>query len=345
MRIERVIARNFAEASDLVKRRHGPNSMVLATSKVDGMTELLVALDGSVERRSEPNQQSTFTPDVVAASQPTASAGRAPGISPGGARMVDAIRKELVALEHRLNSISEAAQSVDLKMNLLEQGVSAAYAQVLLDAGTGCRAAAQRLMADLSCMDLAHLQRSGAVLVVGPAGSGKTTLTMQLACTLKAGQSAAPSVVGLRDPRPGSRERFFGMADLCGLEAQWNATAVTRAVIDSGGSLNAPLDPAVAAVTGAFNVLCLPANCGRGAALRCLQSGIRVDAVVICFWERLVLPLGLLSLLAELKLPLLGVSATADPRSMVLTPSPDALQVGLEAVLALCLNPPAAQAA
>ena len=63
MRIERVVAGTFSEASERARQRFGRDALVLSTSKVGNVTELLVCVDLEEE------------PAPVAAVTPTAAAG------------------------------------------------------------------------------------------------------------------------------------------------------------------------------------------------------------------------------------------------------------------------------
>ena len=53
MRIERVVADTFSEASERARQRFGRDALVLSTNKVGNVTELLVCIDMEAEAQND----------------------------------------------------------------------------------------------------------------------------------------------------------------------------------------------------------------------------------------------------------------------------------------------------
>jgi len=116
MRIERVVAGTFSEASERARQRFGRDALVLSTSKVGNVTELLVCVD----LEEEPAPVVAVTPaaaagfraalddelqpvEMVVETTSERLAERTSRIDPeDGSKLVAAIRAELHALEKRL---------------------------------------------------------------------------------------------------------------------------------------------------------------------------------------------------------------------------------------------------
>jgi len=360
MRIERVIGRNFQEASEITKRKFGIDCMVLSTNKVGGSTEMLVAVDSG----SAADQISAVMSDAAAAKDATAKAATAsfrstvdftpaaataqptpkaaatdPTASVEGSRMVEAIRTELVALERRLAQIGEAGDAVALKMSIVGLGVSASYANSVTGEGASANTIAKRI-ADEICVGSVHdLDQQKQVLFVGPSGSGKTTVVMQAAATLvSAGDKQAAAVSSLRDTRIGSRERFFALADAAGLEAHWGSAQTGVRVIDSGGLELSRIQAGEAATENRDVVVCLPSYMNRATAQQWINATTQPAGVVISHWDPSMLPLGLLAMLAELKVPLLAVSTGEAPTTPLGSLTNDSIRIGLEHVMQLAVS-------
>ena len=348
MRIERVIGRNFQEASEITKQKYGAHCMVLSTSKVAGSTEMLVAVD-EMPATMERQPTSAVSPPPVTDAAPAFRAApqfsRPPAAAPSvdsypanseGARMVEAIRAELVALERRLAQIGEAGDTAALKLAVIGLGASTQYANLIMTDATGIQAVADRISNDINIGSVYDLDEARQMVIVGPSGAGKTTVAMQAASALVAGkQHCQASVASLRDSRVGSRERFFALADAAGHEASWGVAPAHVRVIDSGGLDLAAVTSGSAATQGKDVVVCLPAHINRSNAQRWLEGSMRPAGVILSHWESGMVPFGLLAMLAELQVPLLGVSSQAEPGGELLCVSADSLRRELEQVMHL----------
>ena len=341
MRIERVMGRSYAEASDMATSRFGIETMILSTSKVAGMTELLVAIDGQGSKRKADKvlrPVSRPAPDQVPG-QPMAQA------LPGGAAMVDTIRSELLSLERKLAAIDRQVVSSHRCLSLVEQGIPPAFAERMYEAGRGSSAYANHLLANLTHKSVSSLPDHAQILVVGPPGSGRTTATLQMAHELQRKAPTPRPLVGLRDARPGARERFFLLADLCGLDPSWHSSPQSRSIIDAGAL---PLEACASWSAGDFpvtKVLCVAATANPLTTRRWLETLDDIAGVVIGFWDPGAPPIGLLAQLAQTGVPLLGVSVSADPRDRLQLPSDEVLQIALEASFAPCVAAAEGQAA
>ena len=357
MRIERVVADTFSEASERARQRFGRDALVLSTNKVGNVTELLVCIDMEAEAQNDSSAPGAAVvgdgfraalDGVIAgkdAVSVTAAAPQSPSVAtPVAAKRVDpedglqlvaAIRAELHALEKRLSAGQVQGGLTSGMLALLEQGVAASYARKLLAEDVEIAAMASGMLADLVTCDLGAVLGVDGLAVVGPAGSGKTTLVMQVARAVA--ERSPCSVSALRDARPGARERFFALADRATLEASWGGVPEGISVFDTGAMDVEELQRACKALETRGMILCLPAHMQRVAALRWLNAGLPIAAVVITHWESCEQPLGLLSLLAERGVPLCGLSATADATA-ALTPIDRArLETDLARILELTL--------
>jgi len=356
MRIERVTADTFSEASEQARQRYGSDALILSTNKVGNITELLVCIeaedDGFVpapgfreELTSQianvlPKRTDTesrlaarnLTPDIAAV-KPIAAAPAA-AVAPtavDGSALVKAIRQELQALEKRLSNSGSTPTLVRERMAILEQGVSGQYATRLLDHIDDLDAMAQQVIDDLAFQQIEDM--SGCHLV-GPAGAGKTTLAIQLAIDTGIVQS-------WRDTRPGSRERFFAMTDRAGVEAGWGAKAPANAIVDSAGATLGELQEKFQSISPSPRlILVLPATISRSEALRWLQSSLPIAGVMLTHWDAARMPLGLLTTIAECGKSLWGVSRSADPSARLQPMDVAAIKQGLSLILQLALSEP-----
>jgi hypothetical protein len=362
MKIERIVAGSFAEASEQTKERFGRDAILLATHQVGELTDVLVGVDESQIIPSASTRSASALPDfdsmlreeiVVTPPSMTPVATRAPAavsatpaaVTPSarpaaddGEALVRTIRKELQALERRLAASGTVSRATpDSIFALLEQGVSASYAHRLLEEGEESAAMAATLMKDLSPQPVMSRCEGRPVLLVGPPGSGKTTLAVQLAQRY----AQTGSVIGsVRDRRAGARERFFALADEAGLEARWGEAARQAPVLDgSGVTVAGGITQSEWAKWSADRsvLLCLSASVSRHAAARWLKD-TAAEGVLISHWDPMQLPLGLLSLLAELKVPLCGVSASADPQAAIELPDNATLERDLSHLIQLSLH-------
>jgi len=348
MRIERVTADTFSEASEQARQRYGSDALILSTNKVGNITELLVCVeaedDGFVPapgfREELTSQIAKVLPKRPSGESPAMSVAKSDAVVPAaasastsvdGSALVKAIRQELQALEKRLSSNAGSNSWVRERMAMLEQGVSAQYAMRLLDHIDDLDAMAQQVIDDLALIDGEDL--SGCHLV-GPAGAGKTTLAIQLSIDTGMVQS-------WRDTRPGSRERFFAMTDRAGVEAGWGAKAPAHAIIDSAGaSLGELQEKFQNASPGQRLILVLPATISRSEALRWLQSSLPIAGVMLTHWDAARMPLGLLTTIAECGKSLWGTSTSADPSARLQPMDAAAIKQGLGLILQLALSEP-----
>ena len=345
MRIERVTADTFSEASEQARQRYGSEALILSTNKVGNITELLVCVeaedDGFVPapgfREELSSQIAKALPKLASGEVPVASATKPAADAPiaaapvDGSALVKAIRQELQALEKRLSSSSGTNALMRERIAMLEQGVSSQYAMRLLDHIDNLDAMAQQVIDDLA---FAHGEDMSGYHLVGPAGAGKTTLAIQLSIDTGMVQS-------WRDTRPGSRERFFAMTDRAGVEAGWGAKAPTHAIIDSAGaSLGELQEKCENASLGERLILVLPATISRSEALRWLQSSLPIAGVMLTHWDAARMPLGLLTTIAECGKSLWGVSSSADPSARLQPIDAAAIKQGLGLILQLALSEP-----
>jgi hypothetical protein len=345
MRIERVTADTFSEASEQARQRYGSEALILSTNKVGNITELLVCVeaedDGFVPapgfREELSSQIAKALPKRASGEVPVASATKPAADAPiaaapvDGSALVKAIRQELQALEKRLSSSSGTNALMRERIAMLEQGVSSQYAMRLLDHIDNLDAMAQQVIDDLA---FAHGEDMSGYHLVGPAGAGKTTLAIQLSIDTGMVQS-------WRDTRPGSRERFFAMTDRAGVEAGWGAKVPTHAIIDSAGaSLGELQEKCENASLGERLILVLPATISRSEALRWLQSSLPIAGVMLTHWDAARMPLGLLTTIAECGKSLWGVSSSADPSARLQPIDAAAIKQGLGLILQLALSEP-----
>jgi hypothetical protein len=345
MRIERVTADTFSEASEQARQRYGSEALILSTNKVGNITELLVCVeaedDGFVPapgfREELSSQIAKALPKRASGEVPVASLTKPAADAPvaaapvDGSALVKAIRQELQALEKRLSSSSGTNALMRERIAMLEQGVSSQYAMRLLDHIDNLDAMAQQVIDDLA---FAHGEDMSGYHLVGPAGAGKTTLAIQLSIDTGMVQS-------WRDTRPGSRERFFAMTDRAGVEAGWGAKAPTHAIIDSAGaSLGELQEKCENASLGERLILVLPATISRSEALRWLQSSLPIAGVMLTHWDAARMPLGLLTTIAECGKSLWGVSSSADPSARLQPIDAAAIKQGLGLILQLALSEP-----
>ena len=251
MRIERVVAGTFSEASERSRKLYGPDVLLLSSSQVGDVHELLLCTDatdindeiasgdtaadtGFVAALHEQMQQRPLNARTERHREPTFSRPEAKPAESGadGASLVGLIRKEFLALERLLATGGVIPHGADQRMALLEQGVSAAYSGRLIDAGVDASSMAARLLADL--LPDAAGERLGArpAVLVGPAAVGKTTVAMQTVLLIASTGGMPPVVSAARDPRIGARDRFFAMADAatCTCVSLPTATAMLRCV-------------------------------------------------------------------------------------------------------------------
>ena len=126
MRIERVVAGSFSEASELSRQLYGVEALLISSSRVGNSHELLVCTDVSdddvpgtkvdpakqqrfaaameAEVKRKPIRGKNLKADVAASTSApeTSHEARGPGPQVSGIELVNAIRQELQAIESRL---------------------------------------------------------------------------------------------------------------------------------------------------------------------------------------------------------------------------------------------------
>jgi hypothetical protein len=336
MRIERVVAGSFSEASELSKQLYGVEALLISSSRVGNSHELLVCTDvgdddvpgtvvdpvkqqrfaaamhAAVQRK--PMRGKNLKADVAAARSTPETPHEAHAIGPqvSGIELVNAIRQELQAIESRLARGSRSA-ILSAKMALLEHGVSAAYAEHLLAEGSDSASVAQRLFAGLRGEHGDLESWTQPMMVTGPVAAGTTTVAMQVAHRVAATSRSRPVVAALRDPRCGARERFFAIADAAGVLPCWGAVPDEATVVDAGGRRAEDVETLRGEFPAFRIALCLPSYLSGSAAARWLDACPPSSGVIVSHWSPMELPLALLAKLAERKVPLIGVSQDADP--------------------------------
>lgn len=365
MRIERVVAGTFNEASERSRRLYGPNILLISSSRVGNSHELLVCTNDSANDESPiidtqaretfaatmqeemlARPKRTFTPADTAVAAPTeeptpvvtTATMAAPSDVDNGQAIVNLIRKELQALEIRLASTTGSVHGLREKMALLEQGVSAAYAGRLIESGLDAVAMASCLLADLNRDNAGKALGDRPAVFVGPAASGKTTAAMQAARSIAHAKSIPAVISASRDIRPGAREKFFAMADAAGIESSWGGVAPGAMVVDAGGYSREDLSVDRPELAGYDVYLCIPAYLNRGAAARWFDCAATFAGVILTHWSAAEVPLGLLGSMAERGLHLAGLSATDDPTAPLVQASEDALGVPVRNAFELTLN-------
>ncbi len=364
MRIERVVAGTFNEASEQSRRLYGPNILLISSSKVGNSHELLVCRNDSandekpvvdVEAREAfaaalqeeilPRAKRPFIPSSsLPAESLTPAAPEALSIvSPvvdanNGQALVGLIRKELQALEMRLVSSNGSIRGLQQKMALLEQGFSAVYASRLIEVGLESADMANRLLEDLnSGSEGAPLGERTAVFV-GPAAGGKTTVAMQAARSIANAKSVPAVVSASRDASPGAREKFFAMADAAQVESSWGGVAPGALVVDAGGYSREDLAVDRPELAGYDLYLCIPAYLNRSTAARWFDCAGPFAGVFLTHWSPTEVPLGLLGSMAERGLRLVGLSGSADPNAALIHPTVETLGGPVRNALELTLE-------
>ena len=220
MRIERVVASTFNDASERCRRLYGPDVLLVSSTRAGNAHELLVCTDASVDDAGptvDPASQATFTAAMheemalrparqgsMPSDLPVAPAMQVSADSGDGQALVSLIRKELQALEIRLASGNGKMHGLSQKMALLEHGVSATYAGRLIEAGLNAVAMADRLLEDLNSISERPAFGDRTAVLVGPVAGGKTTAAMQATLSIAGDRAVRPSSVrpGIRGPAP-----------------------------------------------------------------------------------------------------------------------------------------------
>ncbi|NCW57484.1 MAG: hypothetical protein EBV65_07395 [Gammaproteobacteria bacterium] len=362
MRIERVVGSSFNEASERSRKLYGLGVRLISSARVGDIHELLVCTDVSDADDDEDtamrapsagvdfaetlrdevaaNAFSKRTPratvEAVSAVGSKQQAGEGASADQGAA-LVGIIRRELQALEMRLSANGKSPVLTGEKMALLEQGVSSAYAESLLAEGADIRAICERLIADLSFGMGQRAFGSRPALLIGPAAGGRTTVAMQAAHLVAAAKELPAVVSAVRDLRPGAREKFFAIADAAKVVSNWGGVADGSLVIDGGAYSSEDLQSPPKEFADYDVCLCIPAYLNRRAASAWLNCAVPLAGVIVTHWSDTEVPLGLIAALAERQLPLIGMSASADPNiPLTLADSTNVMQA-LHRIMSLAL--------
>lgn len=349
MRIERVVGGTFNEASERSRQLFGSNVMLISSARVGDIHELLVCTDtadveepsssgttGSGPQFSEALSREVATARLTKRTIRPRSTIAAPQTDQG-AMLVDVIRRELQALESRLTRATSAETNVHYKIALLEQGVSSAYAEKLLESEADIEVISNRLLADLFPDASPRAMGNKPLMLVGPASSGRTTVAMQAANLIASIKKVTPVVSAARDSRPGSREKFFAIADVAKVVSSWGGVAEGALVIDGGAYSHDDLRHARPEFTDYDVCLCIPAYLNRSTIARWLDTTTPFMGVIVTHWSDTEVPLGLLASMAERDIALVGVSSSADPSMSLDTALPTNVGASIRRVLALAL--------
>jgi hypothetical protein len=355
MRIERVVAGTFNEASERSRRLYGPDVLLISSSRVGNAHELLVCTDASSNDErvlDDVEARGTFAATMQ---EEMLARPKAPPVEPiiadpepqtitravdpeNGAALVSLIRKELLDLERRIVSNNGGVHGLREKMALLEQGFSAGYAGRLVEAGLSSTAMATCLLDDLNLGGPEIGIAGRPAVFVGPAAGGKTTAAMQAARSI-ANKKGSPAVVSAsRDARPGAREKFFAMADAARIESSWGGVAPGALVVDAGGYNREDLSIDRPELSSYDLYLCMPAYLNRITAARWFDSVKSVTGVILTHWSSAEVPLGLLGCMAERGLRLAGLSASADPTASLVDPTVESFGGPVRVALELTLD-------
>jgi len=355
MRIERVVAGTFNEASERSRRLYGPDVLLISSSRVGNAHELLVCTDASSsdERVLDDTEAritfaATIQEELLArpkiqidpiVTDPAPPMVTSAGDAENGAALVALIRKELLELERRIVSNNGGVHGLHEKMALLEQGFSAIYAGRLVEAGLDSTAMATCLLDDLRLAG-PHIGIAGRPAVfVGPTAGGKTTAAMQAARSIATKKGLPAIVSASRDARPGAREKFFAMADAARIESSWGGVAPGALVIDAGGYNREDLSIDRPELSAYDLYLCMPAYLNRITAARWFGSVKSISGVILTHWSPTEVPLGLLGCMAERGLRLAGLSVSADPTASLVDPTVEIFGRRVRSAFELTLDP------
>lgn len=354
MRIERVVAGTFNEASEQSRRLYGPDILLISSSRVGNSHELLVCTDASSNddrvldeseargRFSAAMQEEILTRPKIPLETVGAETVRQPAspvvVPENGAALVSLIRKELLELERRIVTNNGGVYGLREKMALLEQGFSSVYAGRLVEAGLSSTVMASCLLDDLNFGGPGIGASERAAVFVGPAAGGKTTAAIQAVRSIAKKRGLPAIVSASRDARPGAREKFFAMADAARIESSWGGVAPGALVVDAGGYNREELSIDRPELSSYDLYLCLPAYLNRMTATRWFDSVKSVKGVILTHWSPTEVPLGLLGCMAERGLRLVGLSATADPTAALVDPTAEAFAESVRYAVALTLD-------
>lgn len=233
MNVRRYRAKDMSDAMRQVREHQGPDAVILSSRRVEGMLEIVAALDSEDAPANA----------VGARSATSAHAGGRPGAtrSPNGRGAVpvdpelDAMRRELSDLRHLLvqqNGASESAQwaarhplAAELVAGLTECGFNEKLARSVaggIPDETNIETAWSRVRARLSSALATEqpdiLEHGGMLALVGPTGVGKTTTISRLALRQirRIGREAI-SLVTLDRQRLGAYKQLQAFGQMAGV--------------------------------------------------------------------------------------------------------------------------------
>ena len=360
MRIERVVARSFAEASEISRTKFGEDVLLLSSSRVGNSHELLICIDEqilegpinddgvSAESFREAMRSAIEAPpknhSLRKYSEKNASnefAGNSPPLSENsGDELIAIIREEIRALEDRLASRA-AFESVGLEISNSAPvlGLGGIVKKIFIG-GNNVKSAAEKFCSVLNIADLNRLSKAQRVEVLGPNSSGRSTVCFQLASLLSNGAIENYAVAAQPDPRRGARERFFSISDRAAAETIWGAVPEhKKVVVDVGGISPSQAFSSRSAESENFRILCVPSWTAPAAVAGLIGDPAAWDGLVITFWDDQNLPLSLLTLMADSQVPVLGLSWSEAPVEGLTLACPNDLEARLQDAMTLMFEP------
>jgi flagellar biosynthesis GTPase FlhF len=244
MELKRFVARDLRAASESVVAAYGREAMIISTAQINGLTELIVAVESAVGQT--PGEHGAVATAQVSSRAATASAVLDPAGDPlvpqqAGSRtdeIVGTIKAELAQLRQDMKlaghlrlegSISACTPEVRLfAQALADEGVPprlmSALAPSLIRAQTGAEAL-KALGEQLSTLlEPVFTEReepdwAGIHVLYGPPGAGKTLMCARLACQASS-RFGAEGVgwISYRDPRLGAWSQTQALAAQIGVE-------------------------------------------------------------------------------------------------------------------------------
>lgn len=245
MELKRIVARDLRTASERAVAEFGKDALFIASTELQGMTELIIAVEGDVEEVSTHSATSARDAGALPATAGAPArvqerSGEPPSSPQGRDRdIVDVIRSEIAQLrqdvlwtsrlgtDHAIATSHPEVRSVVAAM--LDEGVparlQARLAPALVESTTAAEAFKRlgehlgRLLEPMFCTTSAA-DWSGVHVLYGPAGAGKTLmcarLVAQAASRLGADQVAW---ISYQDSRMGAWSQTHALAAQCGVEA------------------------------------------------------------------------------------------------------------------------------
>lgn len=220
MNVRRYRAKDMSDAMRQVREHQGADAVILSTRRVEGMLEIVAALD--TDETPVANQRRS--------AGPSASHSRAP-VDPD----LDAMRRELSDLRNLLvqqHGASEAAQwaarhplAAEMVAALTERGFNERLARSVTggiaedtSTETAWSRVRARLSSALTSVQPEILERGGMLALVGPTGVGKTTTISRLALRhIRRMGKDAVSLVTLDRQRLGAYKQLQAFGQMAGV--------------------------------------------------------------------------------------------------------------------------------